>query len=313
MNLQAAIVGLGRIAWKNDFSPSSGESKLTHFSNLRERNAVKRVIGIDNNTEKLSDFEFNTGCESFSEIELVKDQIDFVVICSNTEHHLSNLKEVIEFINPRFLVCEKPLGSSSKETEQIVSLCKERDIKLFIPYFRRFMPAFQEVKEAVNKKIYGEIEEILVLYGQNLRINGCHFVNLADFLVGNLDVNSIEIIEESHSDPSWTMRNENGILLRFISLSTTPRMGEIKIVFQHGVVQISNGGSRIEYGEVDTTSGWLMNSNKSIDTDWKKGMSDFYASVFHVIDTVEMSNDADVQSAITTHQIIDKVLKEEDV
>ena len=313
MNIRVMIFGLGRIAWKNDFLSTSKNSKLTHYSNLKDRVLVAEIIGIDKDVSTVREFENNTGSQGYANLELVKEQIEFVVISTTTECHYETIKEIIQIAKPKFLVCEKPLGKNSQESKSIAEMCSQRDIKLFVPYFRRYMPAFKELKTIINNKIYGNVEEVIVEYGQDLRRNGCHFLNLADYLLSELDVNTITIIENSTSNPSWTMRDKNGAVIKFIGLSTTPRIGEVKIVMQRGLIQVSNGGSTIEHGDIDENSGWLTNSRNLIISDWRTGMSDFYNCVFNSIKNPSNATEVDIESAIRTQQIMDVVLRGQNV
>ena len=74
-----------------------------------------------------------------------------MVIAVPSSEHLSVIKEVIKYIVPSVIMCEKPLSMNITSSSKIVKICKDNGIKLFVNYFRNSIPAICNLRQAVKK------------------------------------------------------------------------------------------------------------------------------------------------------------------
>ena len=92
------------------------------------------------------------------------------------------MEDVINELNPKILLLEKPLAISLEGAKKIKKLCETKpDLIVFVNYVRRYLPL---VKKWRDKIISGEIGSFLsgnIIYGKGLLTNGSHFINLAEY------------------------------------------------------------------------------------------------------------------------------------
>lgn len=94
--------------------------------------------------------------------QLLETDIDAVVICSENVHHA---KLTIDSANAgKHVLCEKPLGVSVEEMEEMIRVCKDNGVQLMTAFPCRYITAVTEAKAAIER---GEIGEILAIKGTN--------------------------------------------------------------------------------------------------------------------------------------------------
>lgn len=93
---------------------------------------------------------------------LAVSEIDAVVICSENVHHA---RETIDSAKAKkHVICEKPLGISVAEMEQMIDACRDNGVQLFTAFPCRYLAAVVNAKAAVDR---GEIGDILAIKGTN--------------------------------------------------------------------------------------------------------------------------------------------------
>lgn len=94
--------------------------------------------------------------------DLLAQDVDAVVICSENVHHA---KLVIDAANAKkHVLCEKPLGTTMKEMEQMIAACKENGVQLMTAFPCRYLSAVVRAKEAIER---GDIGDIVAIKGTN--------------------------------------------------------------------------------------------------------------------------------------------------
>lgn len=94
--------------------------------------------------------------------ELLSMEIDAVVICSENVRH-AELTIAAARVG-KHVLCEKPLGVSKREMEEMIAACKENGVQLMTAFPCRYLPAVVQAKQAVER---GEIGEIVAIKGTN--------------------------------------------------------------------------------------------------------------------------------------------------
>tara|TARA_B100001250_G_C19771614_1_gene777420 strand:- start:51 stop:1034 length:984 start_codon:yes stop_codon:yes gene_type:complete len=137
------------------------------------------------------------------------DNLDAVFIAT---YHSSQNKIIEAFIKKKIhIFCEKPGGTSHKETLKLLNLIKrKKKICIKIGYNHRFHPGFILAKKIISKNEIGKIMYIRGVYGhggrkdyhKEWRFNkklsgggelidkGSHLIDLSRFFLGNLNVHS---------------------------------------------------------------------------------------------------------------------------
>jgi len=97
--------------------------------------------------------------------ELVKDaEIDVVYIGAIHPQHLRLAKLALD--NGKPVLCEKPLCMNVKETQELVEYAQSKKLFLMEAVWSRFFPAYQRLKEEIQKGTVGDIVQVIVSFGQ---------------------------------------------------------------------------------------------------------------------------------------------------
>lgn len=85
-------------------------------------------------------------------------EIDGVVICSETKHHIDLVPRAVQA--GKHVFAEKPVGMNGQETRQIARLVNQQGVIFQTGYFMRSDPVNQKVRELVQNGTMGEITRI---------------------------------------------------------------------------------------------------------------------------------------------------------
>lgn len=94
--------------------------------------------------------------------ELLLTDIDAVVICSENAYHYEMTLAAAEA--GKHVLCEKPLGISVSEMEEMIQVCQDKGVQLMTAFPCRSLMSVIRAKEAVER---GEIGEIIAIKGTN--------------------------------------------------------------------------------------------------------------------------------------------------
>jgi myo-inositol 2-dehydrogenase/D-chiro-inositol 1-dehydrogenase len=94
--------------------------------------------------------------------ELLKTDIDAVVICSENVRHAQMTIDAAHA--GKHVLCEKPLGVSTEEMKQMIAACEENGVQLMTAFPCRYIAAVVQAKQAVDR---GEIGDIVAIKGTN--------------------------------------------------------------------------------------------------------------------------------------------------
>ena len=86
------------------------------------------------------------------------DSIDAIYIATPPDTHRYYALKVANAGKPCCI--EKPLSPSYKESLEVYNAFKEKDIPLFVAYYRRSLPRFLKVKEWLSENYIGEVRHI---------------------------------------------------------------------------------------------------------------------------------------------------------
>ncbi len=93
--------------------------------------------------------------------ELVNDpEVNAVYVATPPSSHLEYTLLAAEAGKPVYV--EKPMALNSGEAEEMVKVCQEQGVSLFVAYYRRAQPRFLKVKELLDSKIVGDIHGVQV-------------------------------------------------------------------------------------------------------------------------------------------------------
>lgn len=164
------IIGLGNIAVGYDRFLKNKNKFYTHAKSIVSLKFFNLIGGCDISKKKRDIFSKLYNKPTFSSIDksLSKLKPSFVVLSSPTDTHLECIKTISKYKSVKFLLCEKPLSYNLGDAKKIVEICKKKNIKLFVNYFRISDPSTQILKNILyKKKIYLVpciiLEDILII------------------------------------------------------------------------------------------------------------------------------------------------------
>ncbi|GBG06878.1 gfo/Idh/MocA family oxidoreductase [Paenibacillus agaridevorans] len=146
-----------------------GMISFAHFHAFSFLNALRNlpeveVTGIYHEIRgRVESLLEQTGIVYFEDYrELLKTDIDAVVICSENVNHAAH---TIDAANAgKHVLCEKPLGISVEEMKRMIDACEVNGVQLMTAFPCRYLTAVVEARQAVNR---GEIGEIVAIKGTN--------------------------------------------------------------------------------------------------------------------------------------------------
>jgi predicted dehydrogenase len=251
MIFQAAVIGLGNIGFKfsHDEKRKGTWSHVDAYSKCPATNLVG-AVEIDQNTIDL----FHSTFPKIPVYPTVKalftaQHIDIVSICVPTQLHFPLFKEIIEH-DTRAIFCEKPLSGSVNESEQMVSLAKEKNIVLAVNYTRRWQNSFILVKNMVNGGKIGNLRTITAYYPGRIFNIGSHLFDTVRMISKIQPVSYSAVTIQPGPDPSisgWIYCNQS-VFFSFIATGKREDLiFEIDIIGDEGRIKILENGEIVEY------------------------------------------------------------------
>jgi predicted dehydrogenase len=138
---------------------------------------------------------------------LIEDsEVDAVYIATPPSSHKEYTVKAAEAGKPIYV--EKPMAASYAECKEMVDFCRQKNIKLFVAYYRRALPRFLKIKSLIDNGLIGDIRTINIRFFQkpteqdfssaNWRINkeiagcgyfcdlGSHMIDIIQFFVDEI-------------------------------------------------------------------------------------------------------------------------------
>ena len=186
MKIKSLIIGLGKIGLRYDLNKTS-EIK-THFKALSLLKYYNIVGLVDKNKNSLKKIPKNFRKFFFKDyLEAIKKtRPKLIVIAIPTNKHYQVLKDIEKFKFIKFIVCEKPLGTSYIDFQKH-HFSKEFKKKIVINYIRNYLPLTNKLLGFIKKDLSKNIIKIEVKYSKSLLNNGSHFISLMLKNFGYLD------------------------------------------------------------------------------------------------------------------------------
>lgn len=183
MKIKAGIIGCGNIAWKWDRPDSAYYN--THAKAYYRNPSVQLKACCDiqfKNARGLA--RAYPGVRPYRDYKemLAKEKLDIVSVCTPTPAHYEILKYILTSTNIRYILAEKPLSSSAKETKEISELAKKKKANISINYIRRFDKAIRKLKDIMVSQDFGRFLFGSFVYYGGFKNNGIHFLDFLNYI-----------------------------------------------------------------------------------------------------------------------------------
>jgi UDP-N-acetyl-2-amino-2-deoxyglucuronate dehydrogenase len=191
-----ALVGCGRIS-------------ANHIEALRQHAGRAELVAVcDNRPEALAAAVARTGAAGFASLDALLAGCDADIVVLATPSGLHPRQAMRAAQAGRHVLTEKPMATKWDEGMQMVRVCREAGVKLFVVKQNRLNPTLQRLKQAVDGGRFGAIYLSTVnvfwtrpqSYYDDARWRGrwdldggaflnqaSHYVDMVDWLVGPVD------------------------------------------------------------------------------------------------------------------------------
>ena len=144
------LIGLGDIGLNYDLHRDQSKYIQTHSRAFFLNSGFDLQGGVDINSDACDTFTKKYNVKSFNIIEEALNEIkpDLVILAVPTSFQLENRR--LSCFVPKSILCEKPMGENLQDGKKIVSICKEKDVSLYVNYIRRCLPESMEIKRQID-------------------------------------------------------------------------------------------------------------------------------------------------------------------
>jgi predicted dehydrogenase len=185
--------------------------------------------------------------------ELDFSEYDIISICTPTFTHKRYLERALS-AKVKLIICEKPISESIEEIDDLISLYHKSNSKVIVNYFRRFQPAFTELKRQIEEITkYEELTNLTIRTQRAFINNSSHAFDLIQFLfnqtieLSNVRVHNL-VNDHFETDPTLSLQ-ANWIKSNFIlqGLSNVQfSFFEIDLFFTFTRISIREAGNDIK-------------------------------------------------------------------
>ncbi|MCL5037136.1 MAG: bi-domain-containing oxidoreductase [Chloroflexi bacterium] len=193
--IRVAVVGAGSFA------------KSIHLPNIKEMSDLYRVYAVVDINGGLARevAKQQKAVKAASSIDELLDDPDLDMVLISTRHDTHAELSVKAIKAGKAVFVEKPMALNRKEVEEITAALKEKPVPYMVGFNRRFSPTSARAKEILkNRK-----SPLIILYrvmsgyippdnwlqtelgGGRMIGEGCHMLDMFNFLVGNTDIKEI--------------------------------------------------------------------------------------------------------------------------
>lgn len=153
MNIRYGIIGLGGIA-----------TRFVKVLNKVEDVDLVAVAARDKTRAEAFANKFNAKKSYDNYIDLINDEeVDVVYVALTHNFHYEIVKNCLE--KGKAVLCEKPLTTSKKDTEELIALSKEKKVLLMEAMWMKCTPAFNKAKQWVQAGKIGDVKLISASFG----------------------------------------------------------------------------------------------------------------------------------------------------
>jgi len=244
----AALIGLGRIAWRFDGGEPEGLA-VTHFGAYQRNRHTRVVAAYSPVMQERVDFHRASKVEVSERFEEVLAQRpDIVSICSPTEFHFSQALACLESHIPMIWL-EKPPTLSLEELDRLLGhpAYTSGRTKVAINYMRRYSSVYHRLRAVYHERLLGKPITMQVLYSRGLELNGSHFL---DFVFSMLDDRmpvdiSVADSERSKESPTFVLRFEDGFVVSVCGHDLPYHLNDVLLVCEDGRASVLSGGLEV--------------------------------------------------------------------
>ncbi|MCU6712563.1 Gfo/Idh/MocA family oxidoreductase [Paenibacillus sp. J5C_2022] len=116
------------------------------------------LVGVcDEHFETAQAVADQSGTEAFATFAEMMDRTnpDIVNICLPT--HLHKKYTIEAAMRGKHVICEKPIANSLEDAKEMMEVCKQNGVRLFIGHAQRFIPYYKQMQEKIAAGAIGKV------------------------------------------------------------------------------------------------------------------------------------------------------------
>jgi len=255
---RAGIVGCGKIASGYANDPKMQGDIFTHAEAYWLNQMTTLAAVCDTDPGRLEECSESWDVDSrYSDLKVMiaGENLDIVSVCTPDETHYKVVKEILsEPHGVKIILCEKPLATSVKEAEELVSLSKKKGVILSVAYMRRYAQNYSALKDFLQSGQLGAIQAVSGWYTKGVKHNGTHWFDALRFLVGDVQwVRAWQRIEDRIDDPTLdvVLGMLDGIIANLRACDERHfTIFDMEIMGTLGRIRLLDSGFQIEHSKV---------------------------------------------------------------
>lgn len=247
----AAVIGLGQIGMGYDYGSPDRSTMITHASGFAGHGGFSLAAAVDPDPLQRERFFAKYDRPAYSTVAelLAHCSPDVLSLAVPTAAHCRIFGELVA-ARPRAILCEKPIAANVADAGEMLALAEASGCSLLVNYMRRFEPGVLSLRESLRRGDLGTIYKGSVWYTKGLLNNGSHFIDLLQFLLG--EVSGFQVISAGCSgggcdvEPDVMIRIGDAEVYFLAGREACFSQAQVELIGTRGRILYSAGGAVIE-------------------------------------------------------------------
>ncbi len=197
----------------------AGHLGKIHIKILKSASFVELVGFFDADKEVRDKVESDFSVKSFDSYEQLLNAVDVIDVVTPTSYHFEACSEALRKFKHVFV--EKPIASTIQESQKLISLLEEANVKFQVGHVERFNPAFQDSLPYFDNPMFIETHRLA-----QFNPRGTDVSVVLDLMIHDLDV-VLSVVKSNVKNIS-----ASGVAV----VSETPDIANARIEFDNGCV-----------------------------------------------------------------------------
>jgi predicted dehydrogenase len=323
----AVVVGSGSIgATKPDKFDSPKTKNVLTIAHAFYKHPQIDLIGIvDTDQLKCRKAANKWKTMAYQSIHQIGKPIDIMALCIPTEYHYNFIFDHFNGASckvPKILLAEKPFCNSYDEAVKAKAILERKNIRCSIDYIRRYDTSIQLLREKIYNGNVGEIYSCIVHYDRGLVRDGCHAIDLCNYLFGKFIGGEIlpgrrvnDYDDKDLTYPVHMVYENCGNVFMVPGNGEAFSIFEIDITGERGRYRLVDHGLKIETYQVEKEKTYGTYNAMSIDYIEPREKTELPKALMNYVDIAVrfMPIKEDLlctpDDAIEVHRIIEKLIK----
>jgi hypothetical protein len=249
------------------FMAATPNQVMTHCRSVSESDFFKISYLIDPQIESIQ-FAVHqyggVGFHSMVEVE-AQDSPQLLILSVPTSLHLQTLLDLSEKWKPIIYLIEKPFGSSSSEARQMRDVLERQGAKVYVNYFRRYLPNFVSLKSSRIFRGRGKLNLVVINGYGTLQNIFSHFLDLLIFFESPTILGLSQKAKHSSSIENLKFEDAtSGVVFELNGVGRGIRECEMTLVYDFSVIEMTSNGSCLKIYDTKDGSTEFFNLSTSV-------------------------------------------------